>query len=487
LSLGRAKALQYAVRPRVLLRYLGEIVLVLTALTAVPLIVALAFADAGAAIRYAVVTAALAAGGGALTRIAAPRDVQANEGMVLVALAFLLSPLAMTWPFMADGLGFADALFETVSGVTTTGLSTVPTLANAAPAFLFARAWTQWYGGLGIVVLSLALVIQPGLVAKGLSAGESGSDDLIGGARARARWTLVVYGTLTLAFIAGGFASGLAPFDAVLHALAGVSTGGFAPRNASVAPLGGPAQAVVLLGCVAGALPLTFLYGLVRRRRLGLDAVQAATFLVLLGLAVVGLGASLRLGAGLPWREVVHHAPILAASAQSTAGFSSISPSELDRGTLLLLTFFMFVGGSVGSTAGGIKVLRLLVTGAVLRTLLARAGLVRDAVLEPRVTGRRLGPEEIQATLVLIGLFAFFVAASWAPFVYMGYDPVRSFFEVVSAIATVGLSAGVTSHRLPGLLKGVLAIDMLLGRLEIVAWLVALSPGTWWGRRKKVA
>jgi trk system potassium uptake protein TrkH len=98
--------------------------------------------------------------------------VQTNEGMVLVALMFLFTPLVMSYPLMGSGLGFLDAFFEAISGVTTTGLSTKATLVGAPATFLFSRAWMQWYGGLGIVVLSLALVTQPGLVAKGLAAAQ---------------------------------------------------------------------------------------------------------------------------------------------------------------------------------------------------------------------------------------------------------------------------------------------------------------------------
>jgi trk system potassium uptake protein TrkH len=86
--------------------------------------------------------------------------------MVITALIFLFAPLTMSWPMMASGLGFLDALFETISGCTTTGLTTIATVADKPETFLFARAWMQWVGGLGIVVLSLAIMIQPGLVAK---------------------------------------------------------------------------------------------------------------------------------------------------------------------------------------------------------------------------------------------------------------------------------------------------------------------------------
>jgi hypothetical protein len=146
------------------------------------------------------------------------------EGMVLVALMFLFTPLVVSYPMMSSVLGFLDAFFEAISGVTTTGLSTKATLVGAAPTFLFARAWMQWYGGLGIVVLSLALIMQPGLLAKGLAITETESDDLVGGTRANARRVLKVYGVLTALGIIGSMLVGVGFFNAVLYTFAAVST-----------------------------------------------------------------------------------------------------------------------------------------------------------------------------------------------------------------------------------------------------------------------
>jgi trk system potassium uptake protein TrkH len=165
----QATELRYAVRFRVVFKYFGQLCLVLTALTMVPLVMSLIFGERHFTLRYAVVVCGLAGLGLGTGRLRAPSSVQPNEGMVLVALMFLFTPLAMCYPMMSSGLSFLDALFEAVSGVTTTGLSTKATLVGTPATFLFARAWMQWYGGLGIVVLSLALVMQPGLVASSVA------------------------------------------------------------------------------------------------------------------------------------------------------------------------------------------------------------------------------------------------------------------------------------------------------------------------------
>ena len=480
----QATALRYAVRWRVVLKYCGQLCLVLAVLSLVPLVMSVVFAETHISLRYGIVIGGLAASGFGLARLRAPSRVQRNEGMVLAALMFLFTPLVMSYPMMGSGLGFVDAFFEAVSGVTTTGLSTTTTLIGVPQTFLFARAWMQWYGGLGIVVLSLALVMQPGLVAKGLAVAETDNDDLVGGTRAHARRALKVYGVLTAAGIIGAWALGVGFFDAVLYTFAAVSTGGFAPHDGSLATLDWPAQVWITLLCVAGAIPLALYYRMLKKkRRVAVDFLQLRAVVIACVVVSLAMGVAMRLGAGMAWPQVLHHAPLLALSAQTTAGFSSMPCEQLDAGSKLFLSFSMLVGGGAGSTAGGFKLLRLLIAASVLRLIVLRTCLPKHAVIEPRLAGRRLLDGEIHAALLLIVLFVAVFALSWLPFVAMGYDPLDSLFEVASATGTAGLSVGLTSTTLPSLLKGILCVDMLMGRLEIIAWFVLLYPGTWFGRR----
>jgi trk system potassium uptake protein len=478
--------LRYAVRFAVIAKYIGQLSLVLMALTLVPCLVALSLGEVSHSLDYLPPLLLLLLCWMFTYRLPSPAAVQANEGMIVVSLFFLLTSLLMSYPLMLAGLDFEDALFETISAITTTGLSTQSTLAAYPPSLLFTRSWMQWYGGMGIAVLSLALLIQPGLVAKGLAIQESEADDLVGGVRAHARRILMVYVGLTLVGILINWLFGLGWFKGVLYALSAVSTGGFAPSDGGLASLSILGQWSVTLLCLVGAIPLTFYYlrGYSQHTQLAGNRLQVWALFGMMLLVTLILGLCLRQEGGFSWSQVLHHAPLLAASAQTTAGFSSIPIQDLPAAGKLVLILAMLSGGGIASTAGGCKLLRLLILFSLLRAYLIRCSLPRHAVLEPGLAGRNLEGPEIMGALLIILLFIGVVILSWLPFVWLGYPPLDSLFEVVSATGTVGLSSGITSVELPSLLKAVLCMDMLMGRLEILAWLVLLYPGSWFGRRR---
>jgi trk system potassium uptake protein TrkH len=405
--------------------------------------------------------------------------------MTVSALIFLFTASVMVWPSMAAGLNLLDAFFETVSGVTTTGLTVTATVQGKPESFLFARAWMQWIGGLGIVVLSLAAMIQPGLTAKRLGDLEDYEDDLVGGTRAHARRILIVYGILTAAGVISLMLLGVQWFNAVLYSLAAVSTGGFSPQASSISDMGGYGAApMVIFLSIAGGVALVSYHRMVHDNWRILPRDRQLQGLLVFGL-VTALVVSwfLRSRGGFDWPQALYHGFLNAFSAQSTAGFSSIAIADLDPGSKLTLIFSMMVGGSSGSTAGGMKVVRLLILGRLVYLMVRRTAMPRQAVAQAKLNGQRLEVDEIQNALCLLLVFLIFTVLSWFPFVAMGYQPLDSLFEVVSAIGTVGLSAGISGPELHPFLKGVLCADMLLGRLEILAWLVLVYPGTWFGRR----
>jgi len=161
-----------------------------------------------------------------------------------------------------------------------------------------------------------------------------------------------------------------------------------------------------------------------------------------------------------------------------------MSPASLDPASQLVLIASMLTGGALGSTAGGIKILRLLVLIRLVQLLFARTMMPAAAVRELRVGGMQIDRDELEAIVAVLACYAAALGASWLVFVGFGHDPLASLFEVASALGTVGLSAGLVSTHLDPALKGVLCADMLLGRVEAVALVVLLMPGTWIGRRR---
>ena len=477
-------ALAYAVRVSVLGKYLGQLALTLAILAAVPGAVALLDGEHAVALRYGLVMTGLVLATLPTLRLPAPAHVQSNEALLIVALTFLAAPLLMSYPMMAAGLSFADALFEAISGITTTGLTTVQHIEDKPRSFLFVRAWMQWYGGLGIAVLSVALLMGHHMAARRLMEPVAG-EPLVTTARSYARHILIVYLLLTLAGCAVLWFILDDALLAVLHTLSSVSTGGFSPYSTSLAGLDSwAARCAVMAFALCGALPLIVYHRATQHgwRAIAAD-VEVRALAVMVVLVVVVLNLTMSAAAGAGGMDTVLHAGLLGISAQTGTGFSSLVVGELDDVSKLVLILSMFVGGGVGSTAGGIKLLRLVILLRLLQLMLRRTALSDHAVLKPRLTGRLLEEEDLQRAMLVILLFAATIAVSWPVFIAFGHAPLDALFEVVSATATAGLSTGITGSDLHPLLKAVLCVDMLLGRLEIVALLVILYPRTWIGKR----
>ena len=479
-------ALSYPVRGPVLLKYLGQLGLMLALLTLVPFSVSLFFDVSSIGGRYPVMILALLIIGIPLSRLPPPPSLQTNEALTITAMAFLLSPLIMTYPLMGAGLSFEDALFEAISGVTTTGLSVLPSVEDRAPSLVFARAWMQWYGGLGIGILSVALLMGQGIASKRLVEPVPG-DNLVTTTQTHARRIIGAYVLLTLLGIVVLLGLQVKPFHAITLTLAAISTGGFSSFNDSLGGLGSmPATSVVLFISFCGAISLP-LYARTYRdgfQRLTSD-VELPTLLLLSVLASGLISLSLGLHTNLNWTEAMTHGAAMAVSAQSTTGFTTLPLSEVDPTSKSLLMASMMIGGSVGSTSGGIKILRFLMVLALFRMILQRACAPAHAVIEPWLGTRRLEYEDLNRALLLTVLFAGLIFISWILFLAGGFDPLDALFEVVSAAGTVGLSTGITTTALPGWLKGVLCFDMLAGRMEIIALLMVFYPPTWRERRTR--
>ena len=484
-----AESLAYAVRGSALVRHHGDVATAFLGIAAIPAIFALLAGQWDFAASAGLAAALLGAIGLLSRRVSAPARLQSNEALVVVALAYLLTATLMSWPMRDGALPLVDAFFHSISAITTTGLSTVGSIEKRSPAFLFTQAWMQWYGGLVVVVLAV-LLMGPGESARRLSGTEQDESDLASGTWSRARWALRIYATLTVVGFCVLLAFGVGGFDALLSALSGVSTGGFSPHDGSLADFGPwSAQASLILLSLAGAVPLARYRDFASRSMPARERWRAffdleTRSLLLLCLLVAVLLFFLQVLSGpMPWKQAMATAPLLAISAQSTAGFTPVDVGSLDASSKLLLTVSMFIGGGQGSTAGGIKILRLLLMLRLLQVAVLRPALPPHAVVRPGLGERGQDDAYLRQALGVVGVFASVVLLSWAAFVAHGYDALDSLFEVVSASGTVGLSTGLSGPGLEPLLKLVLCADMWMGRLEILAVLVLLHPRTWAGRR----
>ena len=482
------KILVYAVRIPVLLKYGGQLALVQALLLLPPLGVALAQADMDWAWRYGLLFVGLLVGGYGLSRLPACERIQVNEALTLTLLAFVGSSLLMAWPMTAGGLLWIDAWFEAVSGVTTTGLTTLHPVAQQSPTLLFTRSWMQWYGGLGFIVLSVALLMGHQASARRLSDPTESNEIMYSSARTHARRSLMVYLSLTvLGFVLVWPLVGDMQ-TTVLHVLSAVSTGGFSSLDNSLRGLESQAATVaVMLVSFLGAVSFLLYWQLAHDWRQGLRQFFNNPELRALLLACLLFGGVLTLlgwwqQSGVTW----YHGFMMAVSAQTTTGFETMAPADMDPASRLVMMLSMLIGGSAGSSAGGIKLLRVLILLRLLQLMIRRTAMPQHAVAEPYLGGRKLDADDIIRALQLISLFMGILVLSWIPFVILGYDPLDALFEVVSASGTVGLSSGITRTELEPLLKAVLCFDMLAGRVEVFAMLVLLYPRTWFGQRKEI-
>jgi trk system potassium uptake protein TrkH len=467
------KALLRPARPVVILRWLGQLALVLTGLLLVPAFLAWVDGEpvlARSLLVYGILPAAALSCFSLLPRRLAP--LQANEALAVTALIFIVTAALMTMPMTTAGLAPLDAWLEAVSAVTTTGLSMLADPSEQPTTLLFARAWIQWFGGLGIVVLSFTLALGRSGDLRRLADPAGEETTLECSIRLHARRVLWVYLLLTGGGLALVSLAGMPWPMAPIHVLAAVSTGGFGCFGDSLAGVSRGVQAALLTVAAAAALPLPLYYRAWLRgpRQLLLDSELRALLgaIAIVALSLWGLGALMPVDALLQ-----------AATAQTTTGFASVDIGALPAEAKLVLILSMSSGAGLGSTGGGIKLLRVLILMRVIQVTMLRAQLPPHGVVAPRISSTSLSASQVEHVLAVALLFPILTLACWLPFVTAGYPPLDSLFEVVSAAATVGLSTGITSPELAPHLKGLLTLAMLAGRVEIVALLVLLYPRTW--------
>lgn len=468
---------------RIVVDNLLLILRLLGVLFAVPVIAALAAAE----LRYAIIFGASGVfcfalghfvGGRKELEIASASEPTTKESLVVVAVAYLVTALVGAIPFLFVGSG-QDALFESMSGITTTGFSMFDP-GTLPPSLVFFRSYLQWIGGVGITILSIVVLIGPGQNAYRLYASEFGEENIAGSVVATARIVAVIYGAITgigfLLFLATGFA----PFDALVHAMSAVSTGGYSSSAESIGYLPGPAPRIAAgVMMLAGATCFPAYYALHKRDfRSFLSDLQLRAMV----LVIVGATALLYLTQGfdLPaaGRDLFH-----IVSATTTTGFSVEPVPDFSEGRKAILSVLMFLGGSAGSTAGGLKILRALILFKTVRWFLLKHFLPAETRIAVEVGGSVVGHRQLREVMSVLLLLLVLTTSGTIAFTLSGYPFIDSWFDTVSATSTVGLSAGIVSPALEAWQKLVVIVLMWAGRLEVVPLLVLAYPGIYKPKR----
>lgn len=434
------------------------------------------------------VAVALGAGGLAAARRRALSSLGARDVYLSVTLAWLVAAVAGALPYILTGAldRPVDAFFESMSGFTTTGASVLETRIEAQPQGLVLwRSLTQWLGGVGFVVLVVAAAPSGGLPFQRVLSAEATGPTIERRTphiadTAKLLWASYL-GLTVLGFLALLLA-GMGAFDAVNHVFTTLSTGGFSSRPQSVAAFGSLPIELVLVGLMLlGATNFALYAGVLARA--GPHRPQLAEVATLVGILA---GVTLLIGASLLWAadapsigSSLRLAAFQVVSLGTASGLTTTDLSGWNHFALLLILFPVFVGGCAGSTAGGLKVIRV----ALLAQIAWHA--LRRQVQPRRVAVLRLGgrvfPESMRGEVpafLLLYLLVFAVASVGMG--GLGVDFQSAIGTVAATLNTVGPSVGSTEYAdLPEAGRLLLSACMLVGRLEVLTVLVLLVPALW--------
>ena len=468
--------------------YLGRVSLVVAAAGCLPLIWAAVTGEWHPFGSFVLMIGVFAFLGVLGTRLA-PQDPQLDwsHGMVVAALTWLVVPPIAAIPFALSGhFGTPlDAVFDSVSGLTTTGLAVISDLDHLATSLNFWRHLLQFLGGLGIIVAALTVFAGPGGVT--LYFGEGRGERFLPSVTSISRfiWTVAsvhlvaIVTTLTLVgWSILGFDLHRAAFHAITMFFAGFSTGGFAPQSTSIGYYHSAVfEAVASVSMLAGVMSFGLHHSLWRGpRRDAIANLETRTILSTFGftlvLTLIGLGAT---SAFTELTGLTRQGFFQIFSAHTTTGWSTISSSELSGwGGLAFggMAIAMALGGMGNSTAGGVKALRVGLTIKTVTNQVKQALQPEHAVVGATYyqTGRRhLTHDTVMAVMTISLLYVALYLLGAGVGVAYGIPLQQALFESVSALATIGLSVGVTDPSMPALLQIVYMLQMWAGRLEFLA------------------
>jgi trk system potassium uptake protein TrkH len=438
---------------------------------------------------------------GAVTLFVGVSLVLMNQGYAHAVLsgrqAFLLTTsvwivvgffAALPIAFSELNLTFADAVFESVSGITTTGSTVIVGLDVAPPGILLWRAILHWLGGIGFIVMGVAIL--PMLRVGGMQLVRTESSDLSEKILPRAAQVAaaigLIYLGLTVVCAALYFVAGMTIFDATAHAMSTLATGGYSTRDASIGGFSSPLiESVAIVFMIVGSLPFVVYIQATNGqfRPLFTDA-QVHWFFGITVVFILAITVWVVIVEGIAPHDALRHVTFNVVSLISTTGFASTDYALWGTFPVTALFFLMCIGGCTGSTAGGIKMFRFTVLHAIAKNQIAR--LIRPhGVFVPTFNGRPVSEAAAIAVMAYVFMFGLSFSAFAMLLSMLGLDHLTAMSAAVTALANVGPGLGEiigpagNFSTLPDSAKWLLSAAMLLGRLELFTVLVLFAPSFW--------
>lgn len=437
-------------------------------------------------------TAALSIFVGAITWILtkkANKSIGKREGYIIVSLVWVVFSLFGSLPFVMSGYipSYTDAFFETISGFTTTGASILNDIERLPHGLLFWRSMTQWLGGMGIIVLSLAILPIFGIGGMQLFVAEVPGptpDKFHPRVKETAKRLWVIYLLFTLAEVLLLYLGDVSLFDSVCHAFTTMATGGYSTKQASIAEFSPYVQYVITLFMfLAGTNFALSYYGLHFRFNRVFKNEEFRYYLFFLSIFTVIIAFFLWFGDKLPFETSFRHAVFQVVSITTTTGYVTADYLQWMPFLTVIIFILMFLGGSAGSTGGGIKIVRIALLIKNSRLELKRL-IHPNAIIPVRLNKKAVDPQIMTNVLAFVVYYLTITVISTIVVSAMGYDLDSSLGAVAASLGNIGPGIGAVGPvenyaHFPGIGKWFLSFLMLLGRLELFTVLILFSPAFW--------
>lgn len=472
----------------------GIILITEGAFMLLPCLVALIYQEAAG---YSfLVTAFMAMIIGFLLRVRKPKNtvMYAREGFVIVALSWVVLSLIGAVPFTLSGEipGYLDAVFECVSGFTTTGATILTDVEALSHCSLFWRSFTHWLGGMGVLVFVLAILPMTGGQTIHLLRAESPGPSvskMVPKMRTSSMILYSIYLIMTAIQIVFYLIGGMPVFDAICLAFGTAGTGGFSIRNTGLNGYSMYLQGVTTVFMILFGVNFSIYFFILRKKfKLAVENEELRCYLgiIFVAVAIISVNTLYHGGYFDSVLEAVHHSAFAVASVITTTGYGTVDFNEWPELSRVVLVLLMIVGASAGSTGGGMKVSRVII---LFKSALAelRKELHPHSVQVIKMDGKKLPKETVQGVGSYLVIYVILIGISVLLVSMDNFDMETTVTSVLATINNIGPGLGLVGptgnfSMFSPLAKIVLTLDMLFGRLEFIPMMILFLPETW--RRK---